>query len=163
MDLTPKAGSVDLMLGTSGYVPGWTEKGYPNLTGYAWYRLRLRVTNASQPLWLKMPGDCDDIYQVYANGRKIGQFGGFSGNHRTLYFSKPASFALPSPGPDGTIDLAMRFYMSPSTPFTNIDVGGCTVLRFWAGLYRATTANVAAGRTSTRLVRNAPSDSFSCW
>ena len=78
MDLTPKAGATDLILGTSGYVPGWTQKGYPNLSGYAWYRLRLRVTNASQPLWLKMPHDFDDVYQVYANGQRIGQFGGFA-------------------------------------------------------------------------------------
>ncbi len=78
MDLTTKDGAVNLILGTSGYVPGWTSKGYPNLSGYAWYRLRLRVKDASQPLWLKMPLDFDDAYQVYANGRYLGQFGDFS-------------------------------------------------------------------------------------
>ena len=65
MDVTPKAGAVDLLNGTSDYLPGWTQKGYPDLSGYAWYRLRLRVKDAGQPLWLKMPNDFDDAYQVY--------------------------------------------------------------------------------------------------
>lgn len=124
MDLTPKAGSVDLMFGTSGYVPGWTRKGYPELSGYAWYRMRLRVNDAGQALWLKMPNDVDDAYQVYANGRFVGQFGRFSKNHVTEYYSEPVSFALPPPGPDGMYDLAVRVYMSPATRFNNPDVGG---------------------------------------
>jgi hypothetical protein len=124
MDVTPKEGAVDLMIGTTGYVPGWTQKGYPELSGYAWYRLRLRVKNADQPLWLKMPNDFDDAYQIYANGRYVGQYGDFSGKHVTLYYSEPESFALPAPGPDGEIDLAVRFYMSPATFFNGPDVGG---------------------------------------
>jgi hypothetical protein len=123
-DLAPNAKTVDLMVGTAGYVPGWTRKGFPDLTGYAWYRLRLRVKDASQPLRLKMPADFDDSYQIYANGRYVGQFGDFSAKHITLYFSKPASFSLPAPGPDGILDLAVRFYMSPATPFGSPDVGG---------------------------------------
>ena len=124
MDLTPQAGAVNLLLGVSGYVPGWTRRGYPDLSGYAWYRLRLRVKDAGQALWLKMPTGFDDAYQVYANGRFVGQFGGFSENHVTMYYSQPASFALPPPGPDGMYELAVRIYMSPATVFGNPDVGG---------------------------------------
>jgi hypothetical protein len=124
MDMTPKAGTVNLITGTTGFVPGWTKRGYPDLSGYAWYRLRMKVADPGQPLWLKMPINFDDAYQVYANGQYAGQFGGFSGKHVTLYYSEPASFALPSPGPDGFIVLALRFYMSPSTQFSNPDVGG---------------------------------------
>ncbi len=124
MDLTPQAGSVNLLYGTSGFVPGWTRKGYPDLSGFAWYRLRLRVKDASQALWLQMPLSFDDAYQVYANGRFVGQFGIFSGNHVTVYQAQPASFALPAPRPDGEIDLAVRFYMSAATQFNNGDVGG---------------------------------------
>jgi hypothetical protein len=124
MDLTPQDGAVDLLLGTSGYVPGWTSRGYPDLSGYAWYRLRLRVRDATQPLWLKMPGNFDDAYQVYANGRWIGQFGAFSARQVTSYAAEPASFALPAPGPDGEIDLAVRLYMPASDQFSNPDVGG---------------------------------------
>ncbi len=78
MDLAPKAGSIDPAYGTPGFAPGWTARGYPNLYGYAWYRLRVGITDPGQPLELKMPNDFDDGYQVYANGRYIGQFGRFS-------------------------------------------------------------------------------------
>ncbi|MGA7523784.1 MAG: PP2C family protein-serine/threonine phosphatase [Acidobacteriaceae bacterium] len=124
MDLTPKAGAVDMVFGTSGYVPGWTRKGYPHLSGYAWYRLRVRVKDPSQPLWLKMPDDFDDAVQIYANGRYVGQFGDFSPGHVTGYFAEPISFALPPPGPDGTVLVAMRFYMAAYTALSNPDVGG---------------------------------------
>jgi hypothetical protein len=124
MDLTPKSGAKDQSLGTSGYVPGWTRKGYPKLTGYAWYRLRMRVRDTDRQLWVEMPGNFDDIYQVYANGHFVGQFGGFSRNHLTLYYAQPASFALPDPGSHGEMILALRFYMSPAAVLTNPSAGG---------------------------------------
>jgi hypothetical protein len=124
VNLAPKAGAVDLQIGTSGYVPGWTRKGYPNLSGYAWYRLRLRVKDAGQALWLKMPNNFDDVFQIYANGRYVGQFGGFSGKYVTLYYAKPTSFALPAPGREGEIDLAVRFYLNSATKYSSPDVGG---------------------------------------
>lgn len=124
MDVRPKTGAVDPMTGTSEYVPGWTQKGYPDLSGYAWYRLRLRVKDPGQPLWLKMPNDFDDAYQVYANGHFVGQYGDFSGKNVTLYYAEPESFPLPAPGPDGEIDLAVRFYMGGATFFSSPDVGG---------------------------------------
>jgi len=124
MDLTPKAGAVDMIFGTSGYVPGWTRKGYPQLSGYAWYRLRVRVANPGQALWLKMPDNFDDAFQLYTDGRFVGQFGGFSPGHVTEYFTEPISFALPPPGPSGTILVALRFHMDPFTALSNPDVGG---------------------------------------
>ena len=124
MDLTPKAGSVDVQFGTKGFLPGWTHKGFPNLSGYAWYRMRLRVADDGEPLRLKMPIDFDDGYQVYANGQYVGECGGFAHNHVRLYFSHPLSFALPAPGQDGVLELALRFFMSPATPYFYPDVGG---------------------------------------
>ena len=124
MDLAPKTGSVDSAYGTVAFVPGWTARGYPDLDGYAWYRLRVHVTDPGQPLWLKMPLDLDDAYQVYANGRYVGQFGRFSANQVAIYITRPVSFPLPPIGPDGNIDLAIRFYMTPSTRFGSPDAGG---------------------------------------
>jgi hypothetical protein len=126
VDLAPKAGSVDVNVNTAGFVPGWTARGYPNLDGYAWYRLRLRVTGEehSQPLALKMPLDVDDDYQVYVNGQYLGQLGDFSARRVRLYYTQPLSFPLPAPGPDGAIEVAVRFYMSPGTRFQSPDVGG---------------------------------------
>jgi hypothetical protein len=71
-----------------------------------------------------MPLDVDDGYQVYANGHYVGQLGGFSAHHVALYSSQPLSLKLPAPGPDGEIELAVRFYMSPATRFQAPDVGG---------------------------------------
>ncbi|MGC2162160.1 MAG: PP2C family protein-serine/threonine phosphatase [Silvibacterium sp.] len=124
MDMTPKSGSVNVQLGTEGYIPGWTKRGYPGLSGYAWYRLRVKVADPGQRLWLKMPNDFDDAFQVYANGHFAGQFGDFLQNHVRLFSAEPVSLKLPGPGLDGTIDLAVRFYMSPSTRFISPDAGG---------------------------------------
>ncbi len=124
LDLMPKAGAVDLNYGTSGYVPGWTRRGYPDLSGYAWYRVRLHVKDAGQALWLKMPNNVDDAYQVYANGRFVGQFGEFSTRRVKLYYTQPFSFALPQTGTDGMYDLAIRAYMSPISLFSGPNVGG---------------------------------------
>jgi hypothetical protein len=124
MDLAPKSGSIDPAYGTPGFVPGWTARGYPNLYGYAWYRLRVHVTDPGQPLQLKMPNDVDDAYQLYADGHYIGQFGAFSPNHVTVYSARSFSFFLPSPGPDGEILLALRFYMTGGTRFQSTDAGG---------------------------------------
>jgi Stage II sporulation protein E (SpoIIE) len=124
VDLAPKAGSVDPAYGTPGFVPGWTARGYPKLYGYAWYRLRVHVVDPGQPLELKMPNDFDDIYQVYAGGRYVGQIGRFSPGHVTTYASRSFSFPLPSPGPRGEIELALRFYMTGGTRFSTHDAGG---------------------------------------
>ncbi len=59
-----------------------------------------------------MPADFDDAYQIYVNGQFAGQFGQFDSSPPKLFYSKPASFALP-PTSSGEIVLAVRFYMSP--------------------------------------------------
>lgn len=124
MNLVPNAASVDLVKGSSGSMQGWTGRGYTHLSGYAWYRLRVRIANPTQPLRLKMPNDFDDAFQLYANGQYVGEFGRFSVHRVTIYTNQPVSFALPKPGPDGTLTLALRFYMSPATALYSPDVGG---------------------------------------
>ncbi|MGC2162355.1 MAG: SpoIIE family protein phosphatase [Silvibacterium sp.] len=124
MHVAAKAGSIDPAYGTPGFVPGWTKQGFPDLYGYAWYRLRLHVNDGGQPLWLKMPNDVDDAYQVYANGHYVGEFGEFTLRGVTAYSARTFSFQLPPPGPDGDILLALRFYMNSSTSFQSTDAGG---------------------------------------
>jgi Stage II sporulation protein E (SpoIIE) len=124
INLTPKAGAVDPAYGTLGFVPGWTQQGFPKLEGYAWYRLRVKVKNPGQPLWLKMPNDFDDAYQIYANGRYVGEYGHFTPDGVSVYAARAASFPLPDPGPDGTIDLALRFYMTGGTFYYAPNAGG---------------------------------------
>lgn len=124
VDLAPRAGSIDPAYGTPGFVPGWTAQGFPDLWGYAWYRIRLRVTDPGKPLWIKMPNDVDDAYQVFADGQYVGQFGHFLPSGVTIYSARTFSFPLPPPGPDGQMDLAVRFYMTAGTRFQSHDAGG---------------------------------------
>jgi serine/threonine protein phosphatase PrpC len=123
LDLTPPSDPFDLQMSRQSQLPGWTAKGFPNLTGYAWYRLTLRVADPAQPLALKMPADFGNAYQLYANGQFVGQFGSFNSSQPTLYSSRPLTFALP-PAPGGQINLAVRFYLAPLSIAGSSSAGG---------------------------------------
>jgi len=128
-DLTPPEGSYDPITGSSGFVPGWTAHGYPKLTDYAWYRLHVRLrNNGNGPevprLALTMPLSFDDAYQVFVNGRLIGDFGRFSANSVVFYNSQPRSFDLPKDAGAGDVTIAIRTWMDPGTPLASQDAGG---------------------------------------
>jgi Stage II sporulation protein E (SpoIIE) len=129
LDLTPPPGSFDPIQGTSGFVPGWTTHGYPNLTGFAWYRLTIDIHRESGTLngsniAIKLPQNLDDAYQVYANGQLIGEFGRFTGNHVTFYNAQPRAFSLPASLSGGPVTLAIRMWMDAGTPLVSPDAGG---------------------------------------
>ncbi|MEG9435691.1 SpoIIE family protein phosphatase [Edaphobacter sp. HDX4] len=124
LDLSPPEGSADTSLGISGYVPGWTARGYPRHTGFAWYRLKVNINGADRRLALKMPASADDAYQVFVNGTQIGEFGKFTGNRVAAYSSLPQSFRLPKDIRDGVVTIAIRMWMDSATPFNSPDSGG---------------------------------------
>lgn len=124
MDLTPPKGSYDPIIGSSGFVPGWTARGYPGYSGYAWYRLRVNIQNSQTSLALKMPSDFDDIYQIYVNGRLIGQFGRFTAHGVTAYLSQPQAFPLPANFRGGLATIAIRMWMAADLPLLYVNVGG---------------------------------------
>ena len=130
VDLTPRAGSFDPIMGLSSYVPGWTAKGHPGYWGWAWYRIRVRTAaQAGQKLALSGPADMDDAYQVFANGRLLGSFGTFpaTGGRPVIYASKPTMFSLPQADANqdaATQVLAFRVWMEPTTLTQEPDVGG---------------------------------------
>lgn len=113
MNLRPKSDQVNTFYGDSGFIPGWSARGYPKLTGFAWYRLRLHLTDPSQPLALKMPDHVDDAYQVFANGKLLGALGKFTSSGVVCYRTLPLVFPLPQPDSNGDMELAFRFYMEP--------------------------------------------------
>jgi hypothetical protein len=128
-DLTPPAGSYDPITGSSGFVPGWTSQGYPKLTRYAWYRLRVQLQNVGAEdqmpqLALTMPINFDDAYQVYVDGRQIGEFGRFGPRSVVFYNSQPRMFPLPDHVQNDVITIAIRMWMDPGTPLTTQDAGG---------------------------------------
>ena len=128
MDLTPPPGSYDPFLGTTGFMPGWTDMGDAGYAGYAWYRLNVNVQydpGLSQGgLAIKMPDDVDDAYQVYVNGQLIGEFGKFTKKGVTSYLTLPRTFALPRGIKSGQLTIAIRVWMDTATPLTNPDAGG---------------------------------------
>jgi Stage II sporulation protein E (SpoIIE) len=129
VDLTPPPGSSNPNIGASGFVPGWTAKGHPGYSGYAWYRIRVRVNAPpGEKLSLVGPLDVDDAFQIFANGSLLGSFGDFSSTDPVIYSSRPTLFPLPSSAlshaPDGAQILAFRLWMAPSTLLTDPDAGG---------------------------------------
>jgi hypothetical protein len=124
IDVTPPAGSEDTALGTSGYIPGWTANGYPRYSGYAWYRLRINVVSSHGELAIKMPTDADDAYQVFVNGKQIGEFGKFTEHGVTAYSTLPSAFRLPREIRSGPMTIAVRMWMDSATPFSAPDAGG---------------------------------------
>ncbi len=131
VDITPQSGGVDPVAGTSGYVTGWTARGHKGYWGYAWYRMRVRLSDTSaRALALAGPADVDDAYQVFSDGHLIGSFGDFTGKRPRIYYTRPMSFPLPplnaSPGNNAanTVVLAFRIWMEPNTLLTSPDAGG---------------------------------------
>ena len=127
VDLTPKEGSIDPISGLSGYVPGWTAKGHPGYSGYAWYRLRVKVDDAGKGgVALSGPSVVDDSFQAFVDGSLVGSFGNFSKPHPVIYSTQPTFFALPPGAVDEgrTEVVAFRIWMEPSTLLAQPDAGG---------------------------------------
>ncbi len=124
MDLTPPPGSYDPQIGSSGYVPGWTARGYRGYHGYAWYRLRIEIQNGQTALALKMPDNYDDAYEIYVNGQLIGHFGQFTPHGVTAYVALPRVFPLPANIRGGPATIAIRMWMAAFTPMVDPDAGG---------------------------------------
>ena len=96
VDLTPAAGAHDSDVGLTGYVPGWQARGHRGYIGYAWYRVRISIESArGESLALSGPPYVDSAYQVFFNGRLLGEFGDFSGPLPAAYgIHRPKFFAL---------------------------------------------------------------------
>ena len=129
VDLTPPPGSFNPTMGASGFVPGWTAKGHPGYSGYAWYRIRVKVNAPpGEKLSLAGPIEVDDAFQAFANGSLLGSFGDFSDRYPVIYASRPTLFPLPpsalSHAPDRTQVLAFRLWMDSSSLLSQPDAGG---------------------------------------
>ncbi len=61
----------------------WNDQGYRNYNGMAWYRFQVDLPAQHPPLALYVPFLLTS-YQVYANGQKIGQYGGLPPQENAL-------------------------------------------------------------------------------
>jgi hypothetical protein len=119
VDLTPTPQTALPGVPVPGFVTGWTARGHEGYSGYAWYRMRVRISGAEGSLTLLGPEWFDSAFQVFANGRLIGSFGDFSGSVPRPYEGNPSEFSLRpsdySREPDGSTLIAFRFYMSAAS------------------------------------------------
>jgi hypothetical protein len=117
MDLTAPPGAHDDDVGLSGFIPGWTAKGHPNYSGYAWYRLKIPVDSLTvNNLALAAPPAVDNAYQLFINGSLSGSAGDFSGTVPIVYSIQPRMFLLPeNVKKEKDITIAFRVWMSPAS------------------------------------------------
>ena len=118
VDLTPAGQVEDPTSWETGYVQGWSARGHLGYSGYAWYRIRVRVEGRNgQRLALEGPTDVDDVYQAFANGELLGSLGRFTGNQPTVYAARPVMFDLPQTNNESGafLVLAFRLWMDSHT------------------------------------------------
>ncbi len=115
VDLTPPPGAHDGDVGLTGYVPGWGSRGHPGYAGYAWYRLHLALsTPPNAKIALAGPPAVDSAYQIFFNGRLLGQIGRFSKTPPAVVSIQPRVFALPFLSPAAEVQncvIAVRVWM----------------------------------------------------
>ena len=90
----------------------WGSQSHPGYTGYAWYRRHVQIHTVAggQTKYALLMPPVDDAYEVFWNGKPIGQFGKFPPRPRWYYSTFPRSFPVPS-AESGTI--AIRVWKSP--------------------------------------------------
>jgi phosphoserine phosphatase RsbU/P len=88
----------------------WAAQGYPNKTGYAWYRFAIQVPDGSRSWALLLPAIYTG-YQVFADGKLIGGEGSIVPNHNETVSYIPAVYQLPrgSTGPR-SVQIAIRVW-----------------------------------------------------
>nr|WP_183573042.1 glycoside hydrolase [Mucilaginibacter sp. X5P1] len=143
VDLTPTPGAHDNDVGLLGYVKGWTAKGHPGYSGYAWYRIHINIAGEKiSDLEMTGPPDVEDAYQVFANGFLLGSDGDFSGKTPTVYSIRPRIFSLskarfaPKDGNDSLV-IAFRVWVDAGTIKGSPDDAG--------GIHIAPTIGVKSG------------------
>jgi hypothetical protein len=139
-------GEANAISGAADFVHGWTMRGHPGYSGYAWYRLTVHTeTHEGARLALAGPSDVDDAYQFFENGALKGSFGDFSQTLPEAFYAPPRVFDLSAQTTDSdeadgkeedgeqkedegvhnsTRTLAFRVWMSPYTLTVARDVGG---------------------------------------
>jgi len=101
----------------------WGMQGHARYNGFAWYRLRVRITpapGADPDVALYMPQN-PDAYEIYWNGVLVGRHGEFPPHPIWYYSSPPQTYGL-GPVRDGV--LAFRFWKAPPVSFDSGDGGG---------------------------------------
>jgi sigma-B regulation protein RsbU (phosphoserine phosphatase) len=95
---------------------GWGEQGYEGYSGFAWYRFKVLLPNEQRRWAISLPRLLTS-YQIFADNRLIGQFGGMP-PHAEYVVGFDQIFALPGglPSPGHAVTFAIRVWHWPRFP-----------------------------------------------
>jgi hypothetical protein len=98
---------------------GWGDQGYKGYTGLAWYRFKVILTNDHRPWAICLPRILTS-YQLFANGKLIGPFGGMPPNGQYVVgydqlYLLPADLLAPN-ALGQPITFAIRVWQWPRLP-----------------------------------------------
>jgi len=90
---------------------GWSDQGYKDMAGTAWYRARILVPRGVGPLAIYVPLIYTS-YQLFVDGKLIGGRGGMPPYERA-YHNTPVVYVLPQFDHPHTISIAFRIWHWP--------------------------------------------------
>jgi hypothetical protein len=123
----------------------WDGQGYKGYGGYAWYRLRVKLPPDLPASF--SPGYVFDNYQLFADGRQIGQWGTLTANAVPFYGQSPWGLVARIPPHSGEVVLALRVWHWPLwAPFKT---GGMYTSPRFFGTPAAVARQVGLARSAT--------------
>ncbi len=88
----------------------WNEQGYKGYSGFAWYRFKVIVPAQSQRLGILIP-QLRTSYEVYADGKLVGKFGGVPPQGRYIVgFDRIFPIPIDRSSASQTITIAIRVW-----------------------------------------------------
>ena len=111
----------------------WDGQGYSGYRGMAWYRFQVLLPANHTPLALFIPV-IYGTYQVFADGRLVGQLGGLPPENRLAFsFTVGSEKLIPLPNDltsaGGPLTIALRIWIDPRAPTNALGGGPQTAIR----------------------------------
>lgn len=86
----------------------WTDQGYPDYYGFAWYRIRVKIPANSGPLAIEL-GKFYSAAEVYVDGKLAGTIGRMRPTPRWYFQAGNNVVPLPA-GTAGSVEIAVRMW-----------------------------------------------------
>lgn len=113
----------------------WSAQGYKNYAGFAWYRFKVILPRDQRQLGLYIPL-IRTSYQVFADSKLVGSFGGFPPN-ATVYVLRQHLVLLPQDHA-GEMEIAIRVWHWPQWAMFmgggiqgELRIGDADLLKYW--------------------------------